>query len=136
MKVPMMKTKTNKKITLLLAIPMFCIILFGVIVIDPSWPTKSMLCRDVEMYIPRDECLELKDKFAILDRAFPIGSTSSSDVKSALGDYLDDEYQTENGHIEIYHLNNHLMDYLISRRDDYIFTYDEYGNLRRYDYMD
>ncbi len=121
---------------LLLALSLICIIIFIVLSIWPSWPTKARLCRDVEAYIMRSECLTLDDKFAILDRAFPVGSTSSEDVKNALGDYLHDKVPGKSGHIEIYYLSVQPMDYLMSFQDAYIFTYDEDGLFLGYIYED
>ncbi len=127
-------SKTKKiLLLLLLVISLFCVFLYVAIYVDPTWPTKARLCQDVEMYIPLEECLGLEDKSAILHQAFPIGSTTSNDVKGTLGAYLYDEYQTENGHIEIYHLNNHLIDFII---DGHIFLYDKSRNLRGISYED
>jgi hypothetical protein len=109
-----------------------CIVIFSL----PSWPSKAQLCRDVEAYIPKDQCLKLNDRFLIIEQAFPAYSTSSDDVKNALGDYLHDEYPTVNGHVEIYYLSVHPINYLVGFPSEFIFTYNQDGILRRIGYQD
>ncbi len=130
----MITSKKKSWIKYGIAVPFLCILFLMVIWLWPTWPTKARLCRDVEAYLPKSQCLSLDDKFVIVNQAFPPGSTSSKDVKNALGDYLHDEYPTVNGHIEIYYLSVHPLS--IGLPSEYIFTYNQNGILRRIDYLD
>ena len=101
-----------------------------------TWPSKAKLCRDLERYIPKNECTNMDNRVAILKRAFPEGKTSSSDVRNALGEYLYAEYPTTYGHLEEYHLSIHLTDYLFRYHDSYHFRYDSSGTLVAFSYED
>ena len=96
------------------------------------WPSEPQLCRDLESYLPKTDCLSLENRFVILERAFPIGIATSDQVRGALGEYLVDENSRPiGGHTEVYHLSVALIDYLFGNFDQYRFSYDENGTLVR-----
>ncbi|HYE68682.1 MAG TPA: hypothetical protein VEA58_08720 [Anaerovoracaceae bacterium] len=67
------------------------IVLLFLALVMPTWPTKAKLCKDVEQYLPKAECMQLENHVEIVKRAFPEGKVSTSDVKSALREYLHNE---------------------------------------------
>ena len=77
-----------KKMLKILAILMVSLSLLILGLILPIWPSKAQLCRDVESFLPKAECMRQENAVRIVERAFPEGEVSSSDVKSALGKYL------------------------------------------------
>ena len=102
----------------------------------PSWPSKARLCRDLESHIPVTECMALDHRAAIVEQAFPIGTTSTETVKSAIGDYLHDEYQTDYGHRETYYLDVSPIAHVFRYYSKYNFRYDKNGTLVAFSYED
>ncbi len=125
-----------KKIVRFLVILFLVIILLFLGLTQPVWPSKNKLCQDLESHIQRKECVHLDNRIAIIRRAFPEGETSSSDVKKALGAYLNAEYPTKYGHLEEYYLSVRPIDYLINTYDSYRFGYDSNGVLVAFSYED
>mgnify|MGYP006872421886 FL=1 len=113
-----------------------CLLLLILGLTKPTWPSKAQLCRDVEGYLPNAECIRQENALAIVMQAFPEGEVSSSDVKSALGKYLQDEHPTTYGHVEEYRLGNTPIKYLFSNFASYRFRYDNKGILIAFDYYD
>src|SRR5688572_17672066 len=107
------------------------LILFGT-----TWPSKTELCQDLESYLPKTECIRLEDSLEIVQRAFPEGEVSSSDIRGALGEYLHAEYPTSYGHTEEYYLSIRPIDYLFRYHDSYRFSYDSSGTLVAFSYDD
>lgn len=123
------------KLYKIIAILVLSIVLLFLALVMPTWPTKAKLCQDVEQYLPKAECMQLENHVEIVKRAFPEGDVSSSDVKSALGEYLHDEYLTTFGHREVYYLSARPINHLFNYFDSYDFRYDNNGVLTsiRYD---
>ncbi len=72
----------------------------------------------------------------IVKLAFPEGAVSSSDVKSALGEYLYAEYPTTYGHREVYYLSVSPIDCFFNYFDSYDFGYDSNRVLTSFSYDD
>jgi len=125
-----------KKAIMIFIVLLACLILlmFGLTI--PNWPSKAELCRDVERYLPQDECSRQENALEIVKRAFPEGGVSSSDVKGALGKYLHREYPASYGHIEVYYLSISPIDYFFKNFDSYHFRYDRNGVLLAFDHYD
>ena len=77
-----------KKVIMIFVVLITCLLLLMLGLTKPTWPSKAQLCRDVESFLPKAECMRQENALAIVKRAFPEGEVSSSDVKSALGKYL------------------------------------------------
>ena len=120
----------------LLAALVFSLALVFVGLTAPTWPNKARLCRDVQDYLLKDECLHMENAVEIAQRAFPAGEVTSSDIKGALGEYLYAEYPTAYGHREVYHLSKRPIDYLFDYFDTYDFGYDNNGVLTSFSYDD
>lgn len=127
-----------KKIIKIFAILILIIILIFVIIgiTKPTWPSKAKLCQDVEKYLPKEECINQENAVGIVKRAFPEGEVTSSDVKSALGEYLHAEYVTPYGHREEYYLSIRPINYFFNYFDSYSFRYDNNGLLISFSYQD
>ncbi len=125
-----------KKLIKILAILIVSLVLLFLGLTIPTWPSKARLCRDVESYLPREECSRLKSTSEIVYRAFPKGEVSSNDVKGALGKYLHEEHPTTYGHIEVYYLSIRPIDYLFRSFASYRFGYDNHGILVALSYDD
>jgi hypothetical protein len=125
-----------KKVIKILAILMVSLILLILGLTKPIWPSKAKLCQDVESYLPKAECIRQENALEIVKRAFPEGEVSSSDIKSALGEYLHAEYPTTYGHREVYYLSVRPIDYLFNYFDSYDFGYDNNGMLISFSYDD
>ena len=95
----------------------------------PTWPSKTRLCRDLESYITRSECMRLEDRYEIVEQAFPIGITSEADVRKTLGEYFHAEYETTYGYLEVYYLSKKPINYLIRYFKSFSFAYDRNGIL-------
>ena len=126
----------SKKVIMIFVVLIVCLLLLILGLTKPTWPSKAQLCRDVEGYLPNAECIQQENALAIVMRAFPEGEVSSSDVKSALGKYLQDEHPTTYGHVEEYRLGNTPIKYLFSNFASYRFRYDNKGILIAFDYYD
>ena len=126
----------SKKVIMIFVVLIVCLLLLILGLTKPTWPSKAQLCRDVEGYLPNAECIRQENALAIVMRAFPEGEVSSSDVKSALGKYLQDEHPTTYGHVEEYRLGNTPIKYLFSNFASYRFRYDNKGILIAFDYYD
>jgi hypothetical protein len=125
-----------KKLIKILAI---LIVSLGLLILGlttPTWPSKAKLCQDLESYLPEAECIRQENTFQIVKRAFPEGEVLSSNVKSALGEYLHAEYTTTYGHREVYYLSIRPIDYLYNYFDSYDFKYDNNGVLISFSYDD
>lgn len=95
----------------------------------PIWPSTTKLCVQLTDHISKDECMNQPNRGAILIQAFPNGITSINDVRSALGEYLYQDYPVPIGHIDIYRLSFTPMQYLGGLVETYIFTFDNKGML-------
>ena len=126
----------SKKVIVIFVVLIGCLLLLILGLTKPTWPSKAQLCRDVEGYLPNAECIRQENALAIVMQAFPEGEVSSSDVKSALGKYLQDEHPTTYGHVEEYRLGNTPIKYLFSNFASYRFRYDNKGILIAFDYYD
>ena len=126
----------SKKVIMIFVVLIVCLLLLILGLTKPTWPSKAQLCRDVEGYLPNAECIRQENALAIVMQAFPEGEVSSSDVKSALGNYLQDEHPTTYGHVEEYRLGNTPIKYLFSNFASYRFRYDNKGILIAFDYYD
>jgi len=126
----------SKKVIMIFVVLIVCLLLLILGLTKPTWPSKAQLCRDVEGYLPNAECIRQENALAIVMQAFPEGEVSSSDVKSALGKYLQDEHPTTYGHVEEYRLGNTPIKYLFSNFASYRFRYDNKGILIAFDYYD
>lgn len=107
-----MKMVILKKVIKILAILMASLVLLILSLILPTKPSKAKLCQDVESYLPKAECIRQENALEIVKQAFPKGEVSSSDVKSALGEYLHAEYSTTYGHLEEYYISIRPINYL------------------------
>jgi hypothetical protein len=125
-----------KKLVKNLAILFLSLVLLILGLTKPTWPSKIRLCRNVESYLPKAECIRQENALEIVKRAFPEEQVSSSDVKSALGEYLHAEYPTTYGHREVYYLSVRPIDYLFNYFDSYDFGYDNDGLLVAFSYDD
>jgi hypothetical protein len=125
-----------KKVFKILTILLVSIILLILGLTKPTWPSKAKLCQNVESYLPKEECIRQENALEIVKQAFPEGEVSSSDVKSALGEYLYAEYPTTYGHREVYHLSVRPIDFLFNYFDSYDFGYDNNGVLISFSYDD
>lgn len=125
-----------KKVLKILAILIVCLLLLMLGFTKPTWPSKAQLCRDVERFLPKAECMRQENALAIVKRAFPEGEVSSSDVKSALGKYLQYERPTTYGHREVYYLSTSPIDYFLHYSASYDFGYDKNGVLITFSYDD
>ena len=125
-----------KKVLKILAILMVSLSLLILGLIFPVWPSKAQLCWDVERFLPKAECMRQENALAIVKRAFPEGDVSSSDVKSALGKYLQYEYPAIYGHREVYYLSTSPIDYFLHYSASYDFGYDKNGVLITFSYDD
>ena len=128
--------KRIKKLTKFLVILLLSLVFLIVGLTEPVWPSKVKLCQDLENYISKAECINLDSRIAIVKRAFPEGKTSASDVRSALGEYLQEEHSTSYGHTEKYYLSVQPIDYLFRNFDSYRFRYDDNGVLVAFSYED
>lgn len=126
----------SKKVIMIFVVLIVCLLLLILGLTKPTWPSKAQLCRDVEGYLPNAECIRQENALAIVMQAFPEGEVSSSDVKSALGKYLQDEHPTTYGHVEEYRLGNTPIKYLFRNFASYRFRYDNKGILIAFDYYD
>ena len=126
----------SKKVIMIFVVLIVCLLLLILGLTKRTWPSKAQLCRDVEGYLPNAECIRQENALAIVMQAFPEGEVSSSDVKSALGKYLQDEHPTTYGHVEEYRLGNTPIKYLFSNFASYRFRYDNKGILIAFDYYD
>jgi hypothetical protein len=125
-----------KKMIKMLAILLVSLIFLILVLTLPTRPSKVQLCRDVEGYLPKAECMKQENAVQIVKRAFPEGEVSSSDVKSALGEYLHAEYITPYGYREVYYLSVRPIDFLLNYFDSYDFRYDNNGVLISFSYDD
>ena len=125
-----------KKVIKLLPILMVSLILIIFVLTLPTWPSKSNLCKDVESFLPKTECMRQENAVQIIRQAFPEGGVSSSDVKSALGKYLHAEYPTTYGHIEEYYLSVSPIDFLFRNFNSFRFGYNDLGILVAFSYDD
>ena len=125
-----------KKAVKILAILIVSLLLLILVLTRPTWPSKATLCQNLDKYLPKEECIRQENAVQIVKRAFPEGEVSSSDVKSALGEYLHAEYPTAYGHREVYYLSVQPIDYLFNYFDSYDFRYDNDGVLISFSYDD
>jgi hypothetical protein len=125
-----------KKIVKILAVLALSLVLLIYVLTMVTWPNKARLCRDVQDFLPKEECLRLENAVEIVKRAFPEGRVTTGDVKGALGEYLYAEYSTTYGHLEVYHLSARPIDYLFNYFDSYDFGYDNNGVLVAFSYDD
>jgi|APFre7841882724_1041349.scaffolds.fasta_scaffold121843_2 hypothetical protein len=125
-----------KKILKILSVLLLGLVLLYYGLTAPTWPSKTRLCRDIQDFLPKDECIHMENAQEIIKRAFPEGEVTSSDVKGALEEYLYAEYPTTYGHREVYHLSVKPVDYLFDYFDAYDFGYDNNGILISFSYDD
>jgi hypothetical protein len=101
-----------------------------------TWPSKTILCKDIIEYIPYTECISTGNRIEIINKAFKKGETSSSQIKAVIGKYLHTEYSTSYGHIEEYYLSIRPIDYIFNNFDSYRFGYDRNGVFITFSYDD
>lgn len=107
---------------------LFLFLLISVIcLIWPTWPSINKLCTDVDEFIPRGECLALDNRFSIIEHAFSKGTTSSEEIRRVFNEYLQDEFDTEYGHVEVYYLKVSPIDYLFNSFESFHFSFDDRG---------
>jgi len=126
------KKSCIKKITFLIL--SIAVLIYGML--WPTWPSKARLCRDIESFIPKAECVNIKYRIEIIKRAFPEGTTTQKDVENALGEYLQEKYQTPYGYYEVYYLSIRPIDYIFRDFVDYEFMFDNNGILVAFGYQD
>lgn len=131
-----MSTDKKTKRTIIFGGSIFLVGLLFLGLFLPRRPTKAQLCKDLHSRIETSECKDLNTRFDILHEAFPLETTTSDEIKSALGEYFVDEHLTEYGHYEVYYLSVAPIDRFLGYYDSYTFTYDTNGFFISFSYDD